>query len=219
MQSKPISPVNETFQTHARCHLPCIQSDRVGAPPEVESEHRTKRLLGSTNLRGLLLGRGLAGLRWGLLLGLVCSMQLAWATTWTGKVSHVSDGDTLWVRPQRTGAPRAVRIDGIDAPELCQAHGERARAALAARVLGQQVQVRVRGTDDYGRALARISLQGQDIGAWLVAHGHAWSYRHRGHAGPYAAEEKQARQRRLGLFAASRPENPRDFRKRHGPCH
>lgn len=161
-----------------------------------------------------------ARLRLGLLMLLLGGAPLVWAdTTWVGKVSHVSDGDTLWVRPQRSGAPRAVRLNGIDAPELCQAHGERARAALVARVLGQQVQVRVRSKDDYGRALARVSLQGQDIGGWLVTQGHAWSYRHRGRPGPYATEEKQARGRRLGLFGASRPENPRDFRKRHGPCH
>lgn len=158
-------------------------------------------------------------LRSGLLLGLVLGMAPVLASTaWTGKVSHVSDGDTLWVRPQQGGAPRAVRIDGIDAPELCQAHGEQARAALVGRVLGQSVQVQTRRSDDYGRALARVSLQGQDIGRWLVTRGHAWSYRYQGRAGPYAVEEKQARTRGRGLFVQSRPENPRDFRKRHGPC-
>lgn len=140
-------------------------------------------------------------------------------TSWLGTVTHVSDGDTLWVRPQRGGAPRPVRLDGIDAPELCQSYGETARAALVARVLGQTVQVRVRAFDDYGRALARVHLQGQDVGGWLVRQGHAWSYRFRQQAGPYAQQEAQARGRRLGLFRQPRAELPREFRRRHGPCH
>lgn len=163
--------------------------------------------------------RGLA--RWlVLLLGLALSpWTQATTTSWAGTVTHVSDGDTLWVRPQRGGAPRAVRLDGIDAPELCQAYGETARAALVGRVLGQTVQVRVRRHDDYGRALARLSLRGQDVGGWLVSQGHAWSYRYRGQSGPYARQESQARARRLGLFRQARAELPREFRRRHGSCH
>lgn len=165
------------------------------------------------------LGRRLT--RWlVLLLGLALPpLAQATAAGWTGTVTHVSDGDTLWVRPLRGGAPRAVRLDGIDAPELCQAHGEAARAALVGRVLGQAVQVRVRRHDDYGRALARLSLRGQDVGGWLVSQGHAWSYRYHGHSGPYARQESQARARRLGLFRQAHAEPPRAFRRRHGSCH
>ena len=140
-------------------------------------------------------------------------------TAWHGTVTYVSDGDTLWVRPQRGGAPRPIRLDGLDAPEICQPHGAAARSLLSARVLGRQVQVRGRRSDDYGRLLARISLQGQDVGAWMVSQGQAWSYRYRRSAGPYAAQEAQARAHGLGLFADARPERPRDFRKRHGICH
>ena len=74
---------------------------------------------------------------------------------------------------------------------------------------------------------------GEDMGQWMVRQGHAWSYRFRRDAGPYAAEEAQARAARRGLFAgmqAGKPGQPgklgqadqflepRDFRKRHGPC-
>ena len=138
---------------------------------------------------------------------------------WQGQVTYISDGDTLWVRPHQGSAPRIVRLDGIDAPELCQVHGGSARTALTGLVLGQTVQVQVRGNDDYGRTLARVIFQGQDIGAWMVDRGHAWSYRYRGQAGPYAKQESLARANRLGLFGQERPEPPRDFRRRHGPCH
>jgi micrococcal nuclease len=149
----------------------------------------------------------------------VANTQAATSKSWQGTVTHVTDGDTLWVRPQRSGAPRQIRVDGIDAPEICQLHGETSRSVLAAHVLGQRVQVRSRRTDEYGRLLARVTLQGEDVGGWMVSQGQAWSYRYRRNLGPYAAQEAQARAHALGLFADGRPELPRDFRKRHGSCH
>jgi micrococcal nuclease len=137
-----------------------------------------------------------------------------------GKVSYVSDGDTLWVQPDAGGAPRKLRIDGIDAPEICQTGGKASREALVHRAMHQVVWVTVRREDDYGRGLARLRIDGQDIGAAMVRDGQAWSYRWRHSPGPYAADEALARQERRGLFgAAGMPETPGDFRKRHGSCH
>ena len=139
--------------------------------------------------------------------------------TFTGTVTHVTDGDSLWVRPDAGGAPRKLRIDGIDAPEICQSAGVAARATLSQYALRQRVKVTVRRFDDYGRGLARIERSDQDLGAQMVRAGYAWSYRWRRDPGPYAAEEALARRARQGLFAAAEvPESPRDFRKRHGPC-
>jgi endonuclease YncB( thermonuclease family) len=137
---------------------------------------------------------------------------------WPGRVTHVTDGDTLWVQPLQGGAVRRIRIDGIDAPEICQVYGEVSRRALAERVQGQLVVVQGRRKDDYGRLLARIHLQGEDIGQWMVLAGHAWSYRHQRSAGPYAAQEALAREQRLGLWQG-RAMPPRTFRRRHGSCH
>jgi len=134
----------------------------------------------------------------------------------SGVVTHVTDGDTIWVRPE--GAkPVKVRLLGLDAPEHCQAWGLQAQAALASRVLNQTVRVRTRAYDDYHRAVGKLELRGEDIAAWMVLNGHAWSYRYRGSPGPYAEQERQARVARRGLFAAAAVE-PRAFRKLHGPC-
>lgn len=141
------------------------------------------------------------------------------AKEFAGVVSYVSDGDTLWVQPDSGGAPRKLRIDGIDAPEICQSGGPASRAELERRALHQRVVVTVRREDDYRRGLARLRIDGQDLGAQMVREGHAWSYRWRHSPGPYAAEEAAARRAGRGLFAASAPEIPREFRKRHGPCH
>jgi micrococcal nuclease len=133
-----------------------------------------------------------------------------------GVVNHVTDGDTLWVRPA-SGPPVQVRIQGLDAPEICQAFGQQARDALAARVLHRTVRVATRARDSYQRSVGNVSLEGQDVGAWLVAGGFAWSARYRGRSGPYAQEEAQARRARLGLWTAGAME-PRAFRRRHGSC-
>lgn len=137
---------------------------------------------------------------------------------WQGIVTHVTDGDTLWVRPLDGGAPRKIRLEGIDAPERCQPHGDAATQALARRVLRHPVRVAPRGVDDYQRLLARVSLQGDDVGGWLVEQGHAWSYRFRRSNGPYAKQEARARRLRRGLFAAPGAVPPREFRVQHGPC-
>lgn len=151
-------------------------------------------------------------------------LWLAWlpcarAARFEGIVTHVTDGDTLWVRPVAGGAPRPVRLQGIDAPEICQAYGTRSRDALAARALHRQVTVASRAHDSYQRTLARVSLGGDDLGVWMVSRGHAWSYRFHSSRGPYASQEAQARSAHLGLWSERDPVQPRDFRKRHGSCH
>jgi endonuclease YncB( thermonuclease family) len=151
-----------------------------------------------------------------LLLSLAASVQ---ARMVEGVVTHVTDGDTIWVRRAGTSGGVQVRLQGIDAPEICQASGARSREALAGQALHRPVRVNVRATDVYGRAVGRVSLQGEDLGAWLVAHGHAWSAHYRRRAGPYAAQESSARDQRRGLWADSAPLDPRVFRQRHGSCH
>ena len=140
------------------------------------------------------------------------------ADVYAARVTRVFDGDTVWVKPLAGGPYRKLRLDGIDAPEICQRDGTAARDALAGRVLRQVVQVRVHASDTYGRGLARLTHQGDDINGWLVQRGWAWSYRWRTGDGPYAALEERAREARQGLFAHPAAQTPRDFRRVHGPC-
>jgi len=137
-----------------------------------------------------------------------------------GVVRHVSDGDTLWLQTDTPhGKPIKLRLRGIDAPEICQGGGPEARAALAGRVAERRVQARGAFEDDYRRRLVTLTIDGDDVGAWMVLHGHAWSARFHGRPGPYAEQEREARARGRGIFADGDPELPRDFRQRHGPCH
>jgi micrococcal nuclease len=150
-------------------------------------------------------------------------------SSFTGVVTHVSDGDTLWVRPANAGwggDTVKIRFQGIDAPEFCQSGGAAAQAALKARALRQTVTVQSGRFDDYGRMLARIHLGatkttdqgGDDLGAWMVSQGYAWSYRYRNSPGPYAAQEQTARAAQRGVWATPGAIEPRVFRKQHGSC-
>lgn len=141
------------------------------------------------------------------------------ARSWAGLVVHVTDGDTLWVQPDHGGDARKLRLAGIDAPERCQLWGLQAWGALQARLHGQHVQVEAGRLDTYGRWLARVWHQGQDVSAWMVVQGHAWSPYFRGMPGPYDSLQREAQWSRRGMFAhplGLMP--PREFRRWHGSC-
>lgn len=142
----------------------------------------------------------------------------AHAATWRGVVSRVTEGDTLWVRPGGKGDGVEIRIIDIDAPEICQAFGPQAKKALAVRLLYQPVVVRTRGFDDYGRTLAQLRHHDQDVGAWLVREGYAWSGVFHNRRGPYGSLEDDAHHAHRGLWANPKAQEPRDFRQKHGSC-
>lgn len=140
------------------------------------------------------------------------------AAGFRGTVSHVTDGDTLWVRPAGGKPPVELRLLDLDAPEGCQLFGQEAKAALRRRLLHQPVRVHTRGLDEFQRQLARVEHRGEDVGAWMVRGGYAWSASYRGKPGPYARLEAKARTARRGLWALPGAQDPRSFRKRFGRC-
>jgi micrococcal nuclease len=157
-------------------------------------------------------------LRFFTLLALLLSGLAAQA--FSGIVIKVTDGDTVWVQPDDTAQPAVkLRLMGIDAPESCQAWGPQATQALADKVLNQAVEVQGNTHDSYQRLLGQLVHQNENMSAWMVSQGHAWSYRYRNSTGPYQAQELEARQHQRGLFSEPSFEEPRWFRQTHGPCH
>ncbi len=140
--------------------------------------------------------------------------------TWEARVTHVVDGDSLWAQPARGGARVRLRIDGIDAPEICQPLGRQSRSALQALVLNRRVRVSIRAYDRYGRALVSVRRLADDVdaAAHMVSQGWAWSDSHRAWLSSYWREELVARHHGRGVFAERWPETPAEFRRRHGPC-
>lgn len=147
--------------------------------------------------------------------GLPGTAAAAASERYTARVTRVHDGDTVWVQPLAGGPYRKLRLLGIDAPEICQAGGEASRDVLAGRILRQVVRVEAHGDDTYGRGLARLEQDGQDLNAWLLERGHAWAS---GGGAAYRRLQDRAQRERRGLFARPGAEPPRDFRRRHGPC-
>ncbi len=154
-----------------------------------------------------------------LVLCTVLISSTACAKILSGVVTRVSDGDTLWVRLPQGGAPIKVRFQGLDAPESCQDWGPQAAKALKTKALNQTVMISTRARDDYGRLIAHVRMDGDDLGAWMVEQGHAWSYHYRNDPGPYAVQERSARAAKRGLWAEGTIVDPREFRKQHGSCY
>ena len=156
------------------------------------------------------------------LLGLLLAATSALgAGTLEARVTRVVDGDSVWLAPAAPAAPAApveLRLEGIDAPEICQAWGPEARAALSELVLGQQVSVKTVGRDNHGRTLGTLYLDGRNINKLMVQEGHAWSSRYKYDRGPYVADERMARALSRGLNRDGGAVMPRDFRQLHGPC-
>jgi micrococcal nuclease len=140
------------------------------------------------------------------------------AKTVVGIVTYVGDGDTVWIEVERNAKPIKLRLAGLDAPEICQAWGPQARDALRVKLLKQTVSIDTKAKDDYARAIGSMALNGEDVGAWLVKSGHAWSYAYKRRPAPYANELAAAQNARRGLWSQAGAQESRLFRKSHGSC-
>lgn len=142
----------------------------------------------------------------------------AGSQTLNGRVVRVADGDTVTVL-DATNTQHRIRLEGIDAPESHQAFGAQSKQSLSEMVFGKDVSVVVRKTDQYGRLVGKILLDGKDINLEQVKAGLAWHYKeYQREQTPedrelYARAEDEARAARRGLWQESDPVEPSAFRK------
>lgn len=130
------------------------------------------------------------------------------------RVVAVHDGDTLTVLADGRRRLR-VRLTDIDAPELGQPFGKRAKASLSDLCFGKAASLEVRGRDRYGRTLARIKCGGRDANAEQVRFGYAWVYtRYAAADSPLYAYQHDAMTARRGLWSAREPMPPWEWRRR-----
>lgn len=132
-------------------------------------------------------------------------------------VVAISDGDSMTVRCGQPGAYEQlrVRVAAIDAPERRQAYGTKSRQHLAQLCQRQQAELRPVSKDRFGRLVADVSCQGQDVARAQVSQGLAWvapGYAQK-HGFLYGLE-RSARSRRVGLWAQKKPTPPWAFRHR-----
>lgn len=132
--------------------------------------------------------------------GVLATCVLALTLSTSGIVTHVRDADTIEVDGQ------AIRLNGIDAPELDTAAGHAARGAMQALVQGRQVECTLTGERSYDRLVGTCYLNGTDIGAEMIRRGVALDCpRYSG--GRYASIETPAARlsiRRAGYCKARR---------------
>jgi micrococcal nuclease len=100
-------------------------------------------------------------------------------------VTHVSDGDTAYLRPLRYGTTaaswpgRKARFIGVDTPEIYtsppQCYGPEASAFTKRKLDGKSVKVTYGRdpVDQYGRALIYVWLNGKLFNQKLVRKGYA----------------------------------------------
>jgi endonuclease YncB( thermonuclease family) len=142
-------------------------------------------------------------------------LQAGTGFAWTGKVVGIADGDTITVL--RDGRDQVkIRLYGIDAPESGQPFGKASKQYLSSMVYGESVQVEVMDTDRYGRTVARIFVEGEDVNAEQLRSGHAWLYRQycKGWVcNEWGGLEAEARSSGAGLWADKDPKPPWQWRR------
>ena len=129
-----------------------------------------------------------------------------------GKVTRVSDGDTIWVN-DRHGRHK-VRLNRIDAPESNQPFGDESTAHLRSLIGDKDVRIEYKSTDRYGRILGIVFLGETDINLLMVRDGFAWHYRHFDKTPSYSSAENEARVAKRGIWAEPAPVSPHEWRKR-----
>jgi endonuclease YncB( thermonuclease family) len=118
----------------------------------------------------------------------------------TGEVVIITSGDTLIIL-KLNNKQQVIRLAEIDAPEKGQPYFEEAKQALANRVLKKTISLERTAWDTKGRAVAKVTLNGDYINAWLVAEGHAWVYRAYSDDPRLLELEATAQKKKLGLWA------------------
>ncbi len=135
-----------------------------------------------------------------------------YASTITGKVVAVTDGDTVKVLDE-TKTLHKIRLNDIDAPEKKQAFGNKSKENLAKYISGKNVSVEYSKKDRYGRILGTIYLDKKDINLQQIKDGYAWVYRKYSKKSDYISQEKIAQNHKRGLWKNKDSLEPWEYRK------
>ena len=139
----------------------------------------------------------------------------------TGRVLSVPDSDVIELQTDDKKTFR-VRLNGIDAPELEQSFGTKSKEQLASLVGDKTVRVVTQGEDRTGQIIGDVYFKGDKsadsddvhLNVYMVANGFAWHFVRVAPDNKTLAEsEKQARDKKAGLWSEADPVAPWDWRK------
>ena len=126
------------------------------------------------------------------------------------RVKRIVDGDTVHLRDGTK-----VRLHGIDTPERDQPYGKQATRNLD-KLIGRTVFVVERDTDRYGRLVGTLyTPEGVNVNLEMVCNGSAWWYsRYARNNRAMASCQDKAKETGAGLWAATAPLPPWEWRRR-----
>ena len=149
---------------------------------------------------------------------LVSALSLATqAATLTGTVVGISDGDTIKVLDSNKKEHK-IRLMGIDAPEKKQEFGNESKKALSNYIYQKEVTVEYKKQDRYKRKVGKVIFEGKDICLAMIELGMAWHYKDyekeqsKLDRDLYSNAEIKAREEKIGIWQASNPIAPSEFR-------
>ncbi|XP_076934052.1 putative 38.1 kDa protein isoform X2 [Bidens hawaiensis] len=106
-----------------------------------------------------------------------------------------------------------IRLRGIDAPENQQPYGKEAKEELVKIVDGNCLKILVFDEDRYGRFVGDVYCNGLFVQKRMLKKGLAWHYTAYDKRPQLGKWQKDARAKRIGLWASSNPEMPWEWRK------
>jgi endonuclease YncB( thermonuclease family) len=132
----------------------------------------------------------------------------------TAKVIYLKDGDSFVVLNDDKEEVE-VRMINMDAPELYQAHGKKAKQYLSKMIKGKKVGIDFEKKDRYGRILGEVYLDNKFINLEMVKGGYAWNFDRFSRDDAIMHAEDSAREVKVGLWQDKNPQEPWNWRKSH----
>jgi len=124
--------------------------------------------------------------------------------SWPAKVVSVTDGDTINVI--RDNRQIEIRLYGIDTPEKKQDYGQQAKDLTSALVAGRNVEIEQKDTDQDGRVVGLVKVDGQSLNEMIIQNGYAWvywQYCKEKFCTDWVKSEGVARQQKKGMWSSS----------------
>jgi micrococcal nuclease len=147
-----------------------------------------------------------------LILPILCILFAFFFVQKEGKIIRIVDGDTF-VYESYTGTQK-IRMAYIDAPEHNQFFGDSSTLFLK-QYEGMKANIEIIGGDKYGRKIAVLYVNNENINLKEIRLGYAWCYRYFCKDTTYINAENRARILKIGLWKYPNPINPYKFRKYH----
>ena len=154
-----------------------------------------------------------------IIIGISCTV-IFWflsvsAQAWTGKVVEVRGGDLLAIEHPKEGILK-VMLYGINAPEERQRYSKRAKKFLTEKVEGRVVDVQELVTEQ--KILTAVIFHDEvNINEYVLQAGYGWVYEKycdQAFCPDWLTYEKQAREKKLGLWQDENPIPPWEWRER-----